>query len=286
MAQHIATANLVYGTAWKKHRTASLVYAAIRCGFRAIDSAAHPEHYDEAAVGDGLRRAVVEGIIQTKFTPPNRHDANWADALESLQEEVHKSVTSSLQNFAVSGQEPYIDAILLHTPMRTLQQTLVVWHELEKYVPHKVRRLGICNTSLDVVCRLHECVRVNPSVVQNPFHQGQSFDVQLRRYCRDNDLLYQSFWTLTANTELARSPVVARVADLAGVQLVPAYYSLVMGLGGIAVLDGTSCEAHMMIDLEHVETVRRWALGQGAVDWMKALDDFKAMIGEVPGAMR
>lgn len=64
MAQHITTANFIYGTAWKKHRTASLVYAALRCGFRAIDSAAHPEHYDEAGVGDGLRRAVVEGIVR------------------------------------------------------------------------------------------------------------------------------------------------------------------------------------------------------------------------------
>lgn len=224
--------------------------------------------------------------IQTKFTSPDQHDTKWDDALESLQEEVHKSVSSSLQRFAVFDQEPYIDTILLHTPLSTLQQTLVVWRELEKYVPHQVRRLGICNASLDVVCRLHDRVRVHPSVVQNPFHHHQGFDVELRRYCRDNDLLYQSFWTLTANPDLAHSPVVARVADLAGVQLVPAYYSLVMGLGGIAVLDGTTREAHMMIDLEHVDAVRRWALGHGAADWMKALDDFKAMVGEVPEAMR
>lgn len=55
---------LLYGTAWKGDRTADLVYAALRAGFRGVDTAAQPKHYDERAVGEGVRRAVGEGLVQ------------------------------------------------------------------------------------------------------------------------------------------------------------------------------------------------------------------------------
>jgi diketogulonate reductase-like aldo/keto reductase len=53
---------LVYGTAWKKERTADLVYQALKAGFRGIDTAAQPRHYQENLVGDGVRRAIKEGV--------------------------------------------------------------------------------------------------------------------------------------------------------------------------------------------------------------------------------
>lgn len=56
-------AKLVYGTAWKKEQSARLVYEAIQAGFRAIDTAAQPRHYNEAQVGEGIRRAIAEGLV-------------------------------------------------------------------------------------------------------------------------------------------------------------------------------------------------------------------------------
>ncbi len=55
---------LIYGTAWKGDRTEELVYHALRAGFRAFDTAAQPQHYDEAAVGRAVRRAVQEGVVR------------------------------------------------------------------------------------------------------------------------------------------------------------------------------------------------------------------------------
>lgn len=57
---------LMYGTAWKKKQTATLVYQAIKGGFRGIDTAAQPKHYQENLVGDGIRQAIVEGIVKRK----------------------------------------------------------------------------------------------------------------------------------------------------------------------------------------------------------------------------
>lgn len=55
---------LVYGTAWKKERTADLVYTALKAGFRGIDTAAQPKHYDEAGVAAGFKKAIAEGIVK------------------------------------------------------------------------------------------------------------------------------------------------------------------------------------------------------------------------------
>ena len=48
---------LIYGTAWKKERTAGLVEKAVKLGFRGIDTACQPKHYlatfdFELAAGD------------------------------------------------------------------------------------------------------------------------------------------------------------------------------------------------------------------------------------------
>lgn len=55
---------LIYGTAWKKEQTADLVYLALKTGFRAIDTAAQPKHYDERGVSVAVKRAVGEGLIK------------------------------------------------------------------------------------------------------------------------------------------------------------------------------------------------------------------------------
>jgi diketogulonate reductase-like aldo/keto reductase len=54
----------LYGTAWKKDQTADLVYTAVSAGFRAIDTAAQPRHYQEHLVGDGIRKAIADGVVR------------------------------------------------------------------------------------------------------------------------------------------------------------------------------------------------------------------------------
>ena len=47
-----STLKIFYGTAWKKDRTKDLVYQAIKSGFRAIDTACQPKHYNERLVNE------------------------------------------------------------------------------------------------------------------------------------------------------------------------------------------------------------------------------------------
>ncbi|RDA94814.1 hypothetical protein CP533_4282 [Ophiocordyceps camponoti-saundersi (nom. inval.)] len=281
--------NFIYGTAWKGARTADLVYTALRCGFRAIDSAAQPEHYNEPGAGDGLRRAVAEGLvqrqdvfIQSKFaSPKNQRRTPPYNRHAPLVDMVRQSVESSLRSFTVPGQEPYLDSLLLHTPMENLLDTVTVWRTLESYVPHRIRNLGMCNVTLDVVRALHYRLYVKPAFIQNPFNVNGGFDADLRRYCRNEDMVYQSFWTLTANSALVQSQVVEYLAQMAGVHVVPAYFSLVLGLGSIAILNGTTQENSMIGDLQGVEKVFAWAQGEeGSAIWQLAMVEFKSLVGD------
>ena len=120
---------LLYGTAWKKDDTADLVFQAVHAGFRFIDTACQPKHYNEEGVGYGWKTAAEtlglkreDFFLQTKFTSVNGQDPNNIpyDASASLESQVRQSVHSSLRNL----QTDYIDSLVLHSPMRTMDETM------------------------------------------------------------------------------------------------------------------------------------------------------------------
>src|ERR1700675_2856818 len=129
---------IVYGTAWKKADTERLVATAIRSGFRGIDTACQPKHYNEAGVGAGVKacrnpRVAREDLyLQTKFTHLSGQDPQRIpyDARASLPEQVAQSFAASLRNL----QTDYLDCLILHSPMPTAEQTLAVWQAFESLV--------------------------------------------------------------------------------------------------------------------------------------------------------
>lgn len=187
---------------------------------------------------------------------------------------------SSLKNFAIEGQETYLDSVILHAPLPTLAETITAYKTLESYHPHKIRNFGISNATLDVVEALYEAATVKPSVVQNRFYPDTEFEVDLRAFCLEHDIKFQSFWTIGANPKLAKSQPVVDVAKAADVEVVPAYYALVMGLEGVTILDGTTNETHMQDDLVGLERIGIWAEGEGQATWTAALQAFKQLIGQ------
>lgn len=54
----------IYGTAWKKSQTKRLIKEALAHGFRRVDTAAQPRHYQEPLVGDALRETFEEGLVK------------------------------------------------------------------------------------------------------------------------------------------------------------------------------------------------------------------------------
>lgn len=214
---------LIYGTAWKKECTVELVEKAIILGFLGVDTACQPKHYNEAGVGQAIDRLKAQGIsremlfIQTKFTPLPGQDPNQLpyDPNASLQTQVDQSFQASLKNLGVD----YVDALLLHSPLSQHEQTMVVWHEMEKLQQRGVvHRIGISNCyELESLKKIYDDAAVKPSILQNRFYKESDYDKNLRKYCREKNINYQSFWTLTANPHILQHPTLQNLASVRNV---------------------------------------------------------------------
>lgn len=196
---------------------------------------------------------------------------------------MHTSVASSLRNLRPeegSEQGSYIDCLLLHSPLPTIELTLQAWNILESYVPHRIRELGISNTDLKVLQAIYKNSSIKPSVVQNRFYARTQYDVALRDFCRSHGITYQSFWTLTGNPLLLQAEPVKQLARAADISLPAALYTLVMEQG-VVVLNGTTSSQHMKTDLQDVAVARGWIAGEPD-EWKEIHGAFKAIIEAGP----
>jgi diketogulonate reductase-like aldo/keto reductase len=177
-----------------------------------------------------------------------------------------------------------LDALLLHSPLPTVEETIQAWKVLETYVPGKIGKLGISNVSLPVLQAVYQAASVKPKVVQNRFYPQTKYDVQLRAFCREHGIEYQSFWTLTGNPHLVQTKPVMRLAEGAGVSVAVALYALVVDLG-IVVLNGTTSGEHMREDVEGVEKVRKWAEGNES-EWEEMRMAIRKLVGETESTVK
>lgn len=199
--------------------------------------------------------------------------------LDPLETQIRASVASSLKNLRPkedTEEDSYVDCLLLHSPLPTIEQTLQAWEILESFVPDKIQSLGISNVTLPILKAIHTASKVKPSVVQNRFYPQTRYDVPLRAFCREHDISYQSFWTLTGNPKLLKSDPVISIATSANVDASVALYALVIDLG-IIVLNGTTSAQHMKEDLSGIQQVRDWA-GIHEKDWMRAGRGFLKLV--------
>jgi diketogulonate reductase-like aldo/keto reductase len=245
---------LIYGTAWKKERTASLVEQALESGFRGIDTACQPKHYFEAGVGTGIKACLDKGLkrsdlyLQSKFTSLNGQDPQQVpyDPNASLAAQVQQSFQVSLNNLQTS----YLDCLILHSPMADRQQTLEVWQAMSRiYQDGDVKQLGISNCyDLSSLQDLFNFSEIKPAVVQNRFYADTRYDRNIRDFCQQQGVIYQSFWTLTANPRILAHELVAKLASLYSRKPAQVFFRFLTQLG-IVPLTGTTSKIHMQEDL-------------------------------------
>ena len=249
---------LIYGTAWKKERTADLVVQAIQAGFKGIDTACQPKHYNEPMVGEALNRLKDLGIqrddlfLQTKFTPIDGQDpANVPyDKGSPVDEQVAQSFEVSIKNL----QTDYIDSLVLHSPMFRHSETLKAWGAMEKVQKAGgVGQLGISNCyDLRIMKQLYTDATVKPAVLQNRFYRETRYDSELRLWCNDHGIIYQSFWTLTANPHILARDTIRSIAQAHGKTESQIFFRYLTQIG-ITPLTGTCSEQHMRDDLSIFE---------------------------------
>lgn len=246
---------LLYGTAWKKEKTADLVTKAVKYGFRGIDTACQPKHYNEAGVGEAIQRLTNEGInrkdlyIQTKFTPLNGQDPLNIpyDRRASLSEQVAQSFEVSKKNLGVT----YIDGLILHSPLENMDRSMIVWQAMEQiYNQGGTKLIGISNCyNLDMLKQLFDASYIKPAVLQNRFYKDTDYDNEIRKWCQEHKIIYQSFWTLTANPQILSRESLQKVALKYQKTPEQIFFRVLIDIG-IVPLTGTCSEKHMQEDLE------------------------------------
>ncbi|HBG94145.1 MAG TPA: aldo/keto reductase [Chromatiaceae bacterium] len=245
---------LIYGTAWKKERTADLVVKAIQSGFKGIDTACQPKHYDERLVGAALRRLKDQGVerdnlfLQTKFTALADQDPRQVpyDKNSPIESQVIQSFEASKNNL----QTQYLDSLVLHSPLEPHGLLMRVWDAMETIQKTGgALQLGISNCyNTEVIKQLYDDATIKPAVVQNRFYKETGYDADLRNWCANHGVIYQSFWTLTANPHILTSNTVQTIAQKYN-RTAPQIFFRYLSQIGIVPLTGTCSEQHMKEDL-------------------------------------
>ena len=249
---------IIYGTAWKKDNTAVLVEQAISQGFRGIDTACQPKHYNEAGVGNGVAACLEHGIdrselyLQTKFTPLAGQDPAQVpyDVEASLNEQVAQSFQASLKNLQTS----YLDCLILHSPLANQQQLLEVWQAME-HIFHNggAKQLGISNCyDLQQFELLYRNADIKPAVIQNRFYAETRYDRTIRDFCRRQGIIYQSFWTLTANPKVLAHTTLQTLAAKYQRSTAQVFFRYLNQID-IIPLTGTTSKTHMREDLAIID---------------------------------
>lgn len=253
-AAGVRSPRILYGTAWKKTQTAALVKQAIECGFRGIDTACQPKHYHEPGVGAGVAASLGGNLtradlyLQTKFTSLSGHDPKQIpyDPTARLAVQVAQSFMASLRNL----QTDYVDCLVLHSPLNDADQTAEAWQAMEVIVDSGgAKQLGISNCyQLGALEDLYRAARIKPAVLQNRFYAETNYDRALRAFCRRQGIIYQSFWTLSANPHLLAHGTITRLAEEYGRTPAGILFRY-LTQEDVVPLTGTTSVAHMREDL-------------------------------------
>ena len=148
------------------------VYAAIREGYRLIDTAAC--YGNESDVGKGVRRAIEDGIA------PRDEIFVTSKLMPRQVSEPEQAIEGSLGALSVG----YIDLMLLHQPGANEEE---IYRAMERAAQAgRLRSIGVSNFDTpEEFERINRIATIAPAVVQNenhPLHQNTRLKKYVERY--------------------------------------------------------------------------------------------------------
>lgn len=248
---------VLYGTAWKEEHTERLVKQALATGFTGIDTANQRKHYYEEGVGFAVQKFLKTGqktrhdlFLQSKFTSINGQDERLPyNKFDTLSNQVRQSFVSSLDHL----QTDYLDSYVLHGPTLMhgiTDEDLEIWQVMEELVrENHVRFLGISNVSMKQLEALYRQVSIKPTFVQNRCFAVKEWDQEVRKFCENNQIIYQGFSLLTANYNYLLRPYMHSLAAQYSKTIPQITFRFALQMG-ILPLTGTTSEKHMLEDLD------------------------------------
>ncbi len=95
---------------------------------------------------------------------------------------------------------------------------------------------------------LYQNAIIKPAVIQNRFYAQTQYDRAIRGFCRKHQIIYQSFWTLTANPHVLAHATLQTLAAKYRRSVAQLFFRYLSQID-IIPLTGTTSESHMREDL-------------------------------------
>ena len=131
-----------------------------------------------------------------------------------------------------------------------IQYVKVIYLIEEFYRDGKVRHLGMSNTyDINTLKAIYDAAEVKPTILQNRFYKKSGYDKEIRKYCLEKQIHYESFWTLTANPKILQSQEIHNLGRKYEKTAAQVFFRFVKHLG-ITPLSGTKNIQHMQEDLD------------------------------------
>lgn len=167
------------------HDTTELL-AAIEAGYRHFDTAI--SYRNEEVVGKAVKESGIprEAFFLTSKIPGKPEHTNCEHA-------VLEAVTSSLYHLGTD----YIDLYLIHHPWDNLEEMVLVWNILEKFVDQgTIKAIGVSNFNEKQLAYLLEHARMKPAVNQIESHPGK-WNHDLIAFSLANEVIPEAWGPLT-----------------------------------------------------------------------------------------
>lgn len=176
------------------------VKTAIQLGYRSIDTAAI--YGNEKSVGNGIRLAIEEGIVQREelFITSKV----WNDGL--TYDETIQAYEETLKKMDLD----YLDLYLIHWPGQ--DKYLEVWKALETlYKEGRIKAIGVSNFQVHHLETLLPQAEVTPVINQIEFHPKLTQE-KVRAYCLEHNIQVEA-WSPLMNAELLNDKKVQEIAE-------------------------------------------------------------------------
>ena len=219
-------------------RAAEAVRAAVRLGYRLIDTA--QAYGNERGVGEGVRTC---GLPREALFVASKVAAEL-----KTYDEAARSIDETLERMGLD----YLDQMIIHSPQpwrefrvekRYFEENRAVWRALEDaQAAGKIRVIGVSNFLRDDLESLLSDCRVKPAVNQILLHISNS-DLALLDFCRMQNIQVEAYSPI-AHGEALKNPAIADMAQKYGVSAAQLCIRYVLQLGTVA-LPTTADPAHM-----------------------------------------
>jgi len=192
-------------------------------------------------------------VLQTKFTYAAGQDHRLPyDPKADYTTQVRQSFESSLDHLKTT----HVDSYILHGPAASQglnDADWEVWRAMENLQKSgSVKLLGVSNIAYDQLELLLEKSEVKPAFVQNRCFARTRWDKRIRTLCQANDIIYQGFSLLTANSAELNRPELVDISNRLGCSPAQVVFRFALQVGMIP-LTGTSSKNHMQEDLAIID---------------------------------